>query len=297
MTRRQGSGARTSRLQLRSRSRSRSRSRAVALVLGATLLSAGCALPGVSWTPGAPSGTVSRMPQEAPPSASHTGPAASEAQESKAASPTATPSPTHPPEGGEVTFPSYARASWIPMPQSRLEEMRAYSRVRYGIDSYRLKPSMIVLHFTDSTAQAAINHFAQDIPNGGVLPGVCAHYVLDQDGTIHQLVPTNIMCRHAIGVNDVAIGIEVAQETYGNSAQWADAQILAREPQMRALLALVADLQARFGIPTDRIAGHATANADPAFRDLTGLVNDHSDWQEPDVLEFRRRLDAFVAQR
>lgn len=204
---------------------------------------------------------------------------------------------TYPPEGGEVTFPSYAVPRWIPMPQSRLDEMRAYARARYGIDSYHLEPSMVVLHFTDSSAQAAINHFSQDIPQSGWLPGVCAHYVVDQDGTIYQLVPTNIMCRHAVGVNHEAIGIEVAQQTFGNSAQWADRQILDRAPQMAALLELVADLQRRFAIPTDRIAGHATVNSDPAFRDSTGMVNDHGDWQEADVLEFRRRLDAFVSER
>ena len=51
------------------------------------------------------------------------------------------------------------------------------------------------------------------------LPGTCAHFVIDTDGTIYQLVSTSIMCRHTVGLNYTAIGIEHV----GTS----DAQILA----------------------------------------------------------------------
>ena len=42
----------------------------------------------------------------------------------------------------------------------------------------------------------------------GELPGVCAHFVIDTDGTIYQLVNLRVRCRHAIGMNWTAIGIE-----------------------------------------------------------------------------------------
>ena len=32
--------------------------------------------------------------------------------------------------------------------------------------------------------------------------------MIDTDGTIYQLVPLTIMCRHTVGLNDTAIGIE-----------------------------------------------------------------------------------------
>ena len=49
----------------------------------------------------------------------------------------------------------------------------------------------------------------------GELPGVCAHYVIDRDGTVYQLVPTSIMCRHTVGLNCTAIGIEHVGRTDG----------------------------------------------------------------------------------
>jgi len=38
--------------------------------------------------------------------------------------------------------------------------------------------------------------------------------------------------------------------------------------------------------------GHAMANDAPQFRDLQGWRNDHTDWQRPEVLRFRKRLAA-----
>jgi hypothetical protein len=91
-----------------------------------------------------------------------------------------------------------------------------------------IEPKVIVLHFTDSgpgSYPGVHALFNANTPNGGELPGVCAHYVVDQDGTIYQQVPLDLMCRHAIGVNDHAIGIEMIQQQ-GISSHWADQQIL-----------------------------------------------------------------------
>ena len=74
-----------------------------------------------------------------------------------------------------------------------------------------LRPRVIVQHYTASNSfGSAFNTFARDVPDVELheLPGVCAHYVIDRDGTIHQLVPTTIMCRHTVGLNYTAIGIE-----------------------------------------------------------------------------------------
>jgi N-acetyl-anhydromuramyl-L-alanine amidase AmpD len=113
--------------------------------------------------------------------------------------------------------------------------------------------------------------------------------VVDQDGTIYQQVPLDLMCRHAIGVNDHAIGIEMIQQQ-GISSHWADQQILHRRRQIRSVLALVRWLQGRFHIARKNVIGHAMANDSPFFHDREGWRNDHTDWQAQDVRELRRRL-------
>ena len=170
--------------------------------------------------------------------------------------------------------------------------MAAYARRHYHVDSSRLHPKLIVLHFTASGAgsYAGVHAlFDSNARNGGELPGVCAHYVVDQDGTIYQQVKLKRMCRHAIGVNDRAIGIEMIQST-GRSSHWADQQILHRKPQIRSVLHLVRWLQARFDIAKRNVIGHSMVNDSPFFRDYEGWRNDHTDWQKEDVKELRHRL-------
>ena len=174
----------------------------------------------------------------------------------------------------------------------RQVETAAYSRRHYGVSTDRVHPRVIVLHFTDSgpgSYPGVHALFDANQPNGGELPGVCAHFVVDQDGTIYQQVPLKLMCRHAIGLNDRAIGIEMIQQQ-GISSHWADQQILHRGPQIRSVLRLVRWLQSRYDIATRNVIGHAMANDSPFFHDLEGWRNDHTDWQREDVLALRRRL-------
>ena len=180
----------------------------------------------------------------------------------------------------------------IPYPASRKAQMADYAQRHYGVATWRLVPRAVVLHFTASGpgSEPGVHAlFAANQPNRGELPGVCAHFVVDQDGTIYQQVPLDIMCRHAIGVNDHAIGIEMIQQQ-GISSHWADQQILHRRPQIRSVLALVRWLQGRFHIAQKNVIGHSMANDSPFFHDREGWRNDHTDWQAQDVRELRRRL-------
>jgi hypothetical protein len=180
----------------------------------------------------------------------------------------------------------------IPYGEARRAEMAAYSARHFGVATWRLDPTVIVLHFTASGAGSYPGvhaTFASDAPNLGEEPGTCAHFVVDQDGTVYQLVPTGIRCRHTIGLNDRAIGIEMIQST-GPSSHWADQQILHRPAQLHSVLALVRWLQARYRIPTRNVIGHAMANQSPYFHDLEGWRNDHTDWQAEDVLALRAKL-------
>ncbi len=174
----------------------------------------------------------------------------------------------------------------------RRRQMAAYSERHYGDREWRLTdPKVIVLHFTATGSYRSVwSSFDSNAPNRGERPGVCSHYVVGQQGTVYELVPPRIRCRHAIGLNHVAIGIEMVQET-GAGAHWADQQILDRRPQIRAALALVRWLQQRHSIPTAEVIGHSMADDDPYFKDLEGWTNDHTDWLKRDVREFRRRLE------
>ncbi len=200
--------------------------------------------------------------------------------------PTPTPTPSAPPAAAALRIVP----ALIPFPASRQAEMADYSLRHSGSATAQLTPTVIVLHYTaGGTWSSTRSSFASDVPNLGELPNVCAHYVVDQDGTVYQLVPTTIRCRHTIGLNDVAIGIEMVQAA-GSGPAWADQQILDRPAQVGAALALVRSLQSQYGIATNNVIGHAMANAALQFHDLLGWHNDHVDWQAADVAVFRSRL-------
>ena len=179
----------------------------------------------------------------------------------------------------------------IPYGAKRKRQMARYSGRHYGLRRWKLRnPSVIVLHFTaTSTYPPVRSHFASNSPSRGEMPGVCAHYTVDKDGTIYELVPLGIRCRHTIGLNHRAIGIEMVQET-GRGSHWADRQILERRPQIRAALRLVRWLRASRSIALRDVIGHSMGNGHRQFEDLQGWRNDHTDWLWRDVKVFRKRL-------
>ena len=102
---------------------------------------------------------------------------------------------------------------WKPIPYGpkRKAEMAAYAEKHYAIHSWHLHPKVIVEHYTGSNSfSSAWNTFAANTPDPelGELPGTCAHFIVDRNGRIYQLVRTDIMCRHTVGLNYVALGIE-----------------------------------------------------------------------------------------
>jgi N-acetyl-anhydromuramyl-L-alanine amidase AmpD len=173
----------------------------------------------------------------------------------------------------------------------RKRQMARYSDRHYGDREWRLSdPQVIVLHFTASDSYSSVwNTFEANTPSLGESPGTCAHYVIEQDGTIDELVGLRIRCRHTIGLNHTSVGIEMVQAA-GPSSHWADQQILERRKQVGAALRLVRWLQDRYAIPNNEVIGHSMANEDRYFKDLQGWVNDHTDWLKRDVKEFRDRL-------
>jgi hypothetical protein len=181
----------------------------------------------------------------------------------------------------------------IPFGARRRSEMRAYSLRHYGIDDFRLRrPRVIVEHLTaTSTLAPVLNTFATDAPDPelGELPGVCAHYVVDRDGTVLGLVPTSIMCRHTVGLNWTAIGIEHV----GTS----DARVLGDPRRLRASLRLTRMLQGRFGIRTRDVIGHAESLGSRWHRERVPRLRrqTHGDMAAPAMRRYRRLLERLPA--
>ena len=182
----------------------------------------------------------------------------------------------------------------IPYGAERKAEMAAYSQRHYGIDRWRLvAPKVIVEHYTASTTfSSAYNTFAADVADSELheLPGTCAHFVIDRDGTIYQLVSLTTMCRHTVGLNYTSIGIEHV----GTS----DAQILANPRQLGASLRLTAWLMSRFGIQLRNVIGHNESRTSPYHKERYAAwrCQTHGDWVHADMEIYRGRL-ARLARR
>jgi N-acetylmuramoyl-L-alanine amidase len=179
----------------------------------------------------------------------------------------------------------------IPFPAHRLAEMAAYAKRHYGIDSYVLHPRAIVEHVTaTSSFSSAYNTFAADVPDAELhqLPGTCAHFIVDRDGTIYQLVRLNVMCRHTVGLNWAAIGIEHVGVS--------DAQVLGDAAQMRSSLALTAWLMWRYAIPLADVIGHNESLSSPLHKELYApwRCQTHADWQRADMNVYRSKLVALA---
>jgi beta-N-acetylhexosaminidase len=191
------------------------------------------------------------------------------------------------------SHPPRPRIVWDPIPfgSARKAQMVSYVRRHYGSfmkPTWRLtNPHVIVIHYTDSpTFQSVWNTFAPDVPDPELheLPNTCAHFVIDSNGTIYQLVSLGTMCRHTVGLNWTAIGIE--------HVGYSDAQVLTDRRQLSASLRLVRWLRCTFRIEIKNVIGHNESLSSPyhhedvpALRSLT-----HGDFNHPDMQIYRARL-------
>ena len=176
----------------------------------------------------------------------------------------------------------------IPFPDKRKNEMRAYARRHYGIGSYRLtKPKVIVEHVAVApSAGATRNAFVPDRPDPELheLPGTCAHFVVDRDGAVYQLVSVRIMCRHTVGLNYTAIGIE--------HAGYKDFDVLGNRRELRASLRLTAWLKCRYGVRLSNVIGHNESLRSPYHRERVQRLRSqtHGDMQRTSMRTYRRKL-------
>lgn len=120
-----------------------------------------------------------------------------------------------------------------------------YLANRYGIEQQEptIVPKVVVVHWTAiPTADATFDAFdppvlpgaRQEISSASAL-NVSSQYLVDRDGTIYQLLPEQMMARHTIGLNHVAIGIENVGS--GTDLPLTDAQLASNVAIVRYLSA------------------------------------------------------------
>lgn len=176
----------------------------------------------------------------------------------------------------------------IPFFARRREEMAAYGLRHYGLRSWRLNaPRVIVEHYAQASSAAAVyNTFAPDRPDPELheLPGTCAHFVVARDGTIFQLVDLGTMCRHAVGLNWTAIGIE--------HVGFSDREVLGNPRQLAASLRLTRWLRCSRGIAVGDVIGHAESLSSPYHHERIARLRSqtHGDLRRASMTGYRARL-------
>ncbi len=206
-----------------------------------------------------------------------------------AGTPIAGPATAHAPASAQLDALRPPIHQWpIPFGASRRREMAAYSQEHYGEDTYVLSdPKVIVEHYTETaSAGEAFNTFAPDVPDSEFheLPNTCAHFLVEPDGRIDQLVAVSIRCRHTVGLNWTAIGIE--------NVGYSDSQILDDSAQTSASLRLTRWLRCTYAIELNNVIGHNESLSSPYHRERVPAFQHqtHSDFNHADMHIYRTRL-------
>jgi N-acetylmuramoyl-L-alanine amidase len=195
--------------------------------------------------------------------------------------------PARPPAARPVPRPAIRQLP-LPITVRRKRETVAYAERHYGLRTWRIvRPHVIVEHLTENDSIAAtFNTFAPDVPDVELheLPGVCSQFVIGRDGEIAQLTPIQFMCRHTVGLNWTAIGIE--------HVGFREGDVLNDPAQLRASLRLTRWLRCRFRIPVADVIGHAESLGSPYHHERVAALRTqtHSDWQHWAMERYRTLL-------
>lgn len=118
----------------------------------------------------------------------------------------------------------------------------------------RVEPSMIILHYTGmKSAGAALERLCDPASE------VSAHYVVEENGRVHQLVADQHRAWHAgrsywaglSDINSASIGIEIVNR--GHEFGYEDFP----QDQVEAVTKLVASLMGKYSIRADMVLGHS----------------------------------------
>jgi N-acetylmuramoyl-L-alanine amidase len=102
--------------------------------------------------------------------------------------------------------------------EERIKLTKEYIKNHYALDVADIKivPKIVLVHYTAIEGfEKSLARFTQEtlpndrpeIANASTL-NVSTHFMVERDGTIHQLMPLDFMARHVIGLNYSSIGIE-----------------------------------------------------------------------------------------
>ena len=100
----------------------------------------------------------------------------------------------------------------------RISLTKEYIKNHYGLDVKNIKiiPKIVLIHYTaiDTYEKSLARFKSQTLPSDrpeiikASALNVSTHFMVERDGTIHQLMPLDFMARHVIGLNYNSIGIE-----------------------------------------------------------------------------------------
>lgn len=177
----------------------------------------------------------------------------------------------------------------IPLTAQRKRDTVAYAQRHYGLTTSTITPRTIVQHWTaNDSVSATWNTFASNAadPELGERPGTCAQFVIGRDGRIFQLTPIAFLCRHTVGLNWAAVGIE--------HVGYSDGQVLGTAAQMRSSIRLTRWLRCRSSIPVDKVIGHAESLSSPYHRERVQRLRTqtHGDFRPAAMKRYRARLRA-----
>jgi N-acetylmuramoyl-L-alanine amidase len=197
------------------------------------------------------------------------------------------PAAASPPASASVARPPILSRP-IPFGPKRKHEMAEYSERHYGRAEWRLRhPQVIVEHIAvAATVGDVYNTFAPDVPDPELheLPNVCAHFVVSSSGRIYKLVNLRTRCRHTVGLNWTAIGIE--------HTGFHDSDVLDNPKQLHASLRLTQYLRCHFQIKLENVIGHNESLSSPYHHELVPSLRTqtHGDWKHSSMRIYRKRL-------
>lgn len=176
---------------------------------------------------------------------------------------------------------------FIPLGAQRRRDTAAYARRHYGRATTTIRPLAIVQHYTvNDSVEATFNTFASNAPDPELheTPGTCSQFVVARSGRIVQLTPVTFLCRHTVGLNWAAIGIE--------HVGFGEREILANPAQLNASLRLTRWLRCRYGIPVRDVIGHAESLSSPHHRERVAALRTqtHGDWPRWAMQRYRAKL-------
>lgn len=158
-----------------------------------------------------------------------------------------------------------------------------YLEKRHGLlqSSPVIKPAIIVLHYTaGGTVNSVYNYFNQLYIEGKRKVNqvqsslnVSAHFLVDRDGTIYQLIEDTLFSRHTIGLNYCAIGVE---NIGSNDQPLTPAQVIANAGLIRLLAKK---------FPIKYVIGHSEY----------GVFRKSALWKEKDPAYFTQKQDPGVS--